>query len=67
MLRFRGVEWRLLLLNFDYRSWPALGWRSVSGLIKVQIVPRVLTFLHAWFCSVVGVRPLTLQMFLKEQ
>lgn len=64
MLRFCCIKPRVLLLNSDYGSWPALSLWSASSLINVKIVPWVLTFLHAWFCRIVGVTPLTIQMFL---
>lgn len=61
MWRCRGIERTAPLLNFDYRSRP-----GVTRPITAEIVPRVLTFLHARFGGVVGARPLTLQMLLNN-
>lgn len=61
-----GIERTAPLLNFDYRSRPAPDSASVTRPITAEIVPRVLTFLHARFGEVVGARPLTLQMLLSN-
>lgn len=66
MLHFCDAKWKVSLQNFDYCSWLALGRWSVTGLIKVGIVPRVLTFLHAWLCSAAFLTPLTSQMFFSS-
>lgn len=67
MSRSRRIERAASRTDFDYRSWPALGPPSVTRPVTAEIVPRVLTFLHARFGgAVVGARPLTLQMLLSN-